>query len=186
MSINKREGVRLKHYNDCRAFTENSIDMEDIYENIEEYNPNKECKILTIFNMIADMLSNIKLQQIITDYLLEVEKTSLIFITHIILFCYTKKYSTKFYALLYYENSKQKRALTNRTFNHSSDIDSEDFMNLYKKFTAKPCSFLVNDTTLNQHYLLEKLINMNILQVKKYYILIKVERQNKLSLLILL
>ena len=34
------------------------------------------------------------------------------------------------------------------TFNHSSDIDSKDFMNLYKHFTAKPYSLLVIDTTL--------------------------------------
>ena len=34
------------------------------------------------------------------------------------------------------------------TFNISSDIDFADFMNLYQKCTAKPYSFLVNDTTL--------------------------------------
>ena len=33
-------------------------------------------------------------------------------------------------------------------FNHSSDIDFQDFMNLYKKRTAKQFSFLVIDTTL--------------------------------------
>ena len=33
-------------------------------------------------------------------------------------------------------------------FNHSSDIDFQDFMNLYKKCTAKPYSFLVIDATL--------------------------------------
>ena len=33
-------------------------------------------------------------------------------------------------------------------FNHSSDIDFQDFMNLYKKCAAKPYSFLVIDTTL--------------------------------------
>ena len=32
-------------------------------------------------------------------------------------------------------------------FNNSSDIDFQDFMNLYKKCTAKPCSFLVIDAT---------------------------------------
>ena len=32
--------------------------------------------------------------------------------------------------------------------NHSSIIDIKDFMNLYKKFTAKPYSFLANDATL--------------------------------------
>ena len=33
-------------------------------------------------------------------------------------------------------------------FNHSSDIDFKDFIKIYKKCTAKPSSFLVNDTTL--------------------------------------
>ena len=33
-------------------------------------------------------------------------------------------------------------------FNHLSDIDFEDFLNLYKKCTARPYSFLVIDTTL--------------------------------------
>ena len=33
-------------------------------------------------------------------------------------------------------------------FNHSSDIDYKDFMNLYKKFTEKPYSFLVIDATV--------------------------------------
>ena len=31
--------------------------------------------------------------------------------------------------------------------NHSSDIDFQDFMKIYKKYTAEPYSFLVNDTT---------------------------------------
>ena len=40
--------------------------MDDIYKNIEEYNPNKEGKILTVFDdIIADMLSSKSLQQII-------------------------------------------------------------------------------------------------------------------------
>ena len=38
----------------------------------------------------------------------------------------------------------------------------------------------------HRHYDHVKLINMNILQVKKYYLLIKVERENKLSIHILL
>ena len=62
MLINKREGVGLKHYNDCKAFIQYLSDMEDIYENIEEYNPNKECKISIICNMITDLLSNRKLK----------------------------------------------------------------------------------------------------------------------------
>ena len=41
--------------------------MDDIYNNIEEYNPNKKCKILIVFDdMIADMLSNKKLNAVVT------------------------------------------------------------------------------------------------------------------------
>ena len=42
--------------------------MYDVFENIEKYNPNMERKILIIFDdMVDDMLSNKKLQQIVTD-----------------------------------------------------------------------------------------------------------------------
>ena len=43
---------------------------------------------------------------------------------------------------------QNKQELQKTTFNHSSDIDFQDFMNLYNKCTAKPYSFLVMDTTL--------------------------------------
>ena len=41
-----------------------------------------------------------------------------------------------------------KRELEKIAFNHSSDIDFQDFMNLWKNCTEKPYSFLVIDTTL--------------------------------------
>ena len=41
-----------------------------------------------------------------------------------------------------------KRELQQIAFNRSSDIDFKDFINLYKKCTAKPYSFLVIDATL--------------------------------------
>ena len=53
--INKRESTGLKDFNDSKAFIEDSNDMDDIYKNIEEYNPNKKRKILIAFDdMIAD------------------------------------------------------------------------------------------------------------------------------------
>ena len=49
-------------------------DMDDIYENIEEYNPNKKLNILIVFDdMIVDMLNNKKLNPIELNYLVEVE-----------------------------------------------------------------------------------------------------------------
>ena len=41
-----------------------------------------------------------------------------------------------------------KQELQQTAFNYSSDIDFQNFMNLYKKFTEKPFSFLVIDTAL--------------------------------------
>ena len=41
-----------------------------------------------------------------------------------------------------------KRELQQIVLNHSSDIDFKDFMEIYKKCTTEPYSFLVNDTTL--------------------------------------
>ena len=42
-----------------------------------------------------------------------------------------------------------KRELQQIALNHSSDINTKDFINIYKKCTDKPNLFLVNDTTLS-------------------------------------
>ena len=41
--------------------------LDDICESIEEYNPNKERKILNVLDITADILSNKKLQQIVPE-----------------------------------------------------------------------------------------------------------------------
>ena len=59
-------------------------DMQDVYKNIEEYNPNKERKVLIIFDdMIADMINNKKLNPIVTELFIRGRKLniSLVFIT---------------------------------------------------------------------------------------------------------
>ena len=59
--INKRKNTGLKHFNDPKAFTEYSNDMQDVYENIDEYNVDKERKILIVSDdMIADMINKTK------------------------------------------------------------------------------------------------------------------------------
>ena len=58
--------------------------MHDIHKKIEEYNPNKQRKILIVLdNMIADMLSNKKLNPIVTELFIRGRKLniSLVFIT---------------------------------------------------------------------------------------------------------
>ena len=66
--INKRESADLKYLNDSKAFIKNSNDMDDIYKNIEEYNPNKKRKILLVYDdIISVMLSNKKHKAIVTE-----------------------------------------------------------------------------------------------------------------------
>ena len=65
--INKRKSTGSKHLNDFKDYIEYSNNMDNIYKNIEEYNPNKKRQISIVFDdMIADMLSNKKLTSIVT------------------------------------------------------------------------------------------------------------------------
>ena len=66
--LKKREKVGLNHFNDLKAFMEYSNDMQDVYKNIENYNPGKKCKILIVFDdMVADMINNKKLNPVVTE-----------------------------------------------------------------------------------------------------------------------
>ena len=65
--IKKGESIGLKHFNDLKAFIEYFNDIHDLYKNIDHYNPDKENKILIVFNdMIADIINNKKLNSITT------------------------------------------------------------------------------------------------------------------------
>ena len=147
--INKREKVGLDHFKDLKAFMVYSNDMEDVYKNIENYNPRKKRKILIVFDdMIADMINNKKINPVVTELFIRGRKLniSIVFITQ----SYFKVpkdvrlNSTHFFIM----KIPNKRQLQQIVLNHSSDIDFKDFIKIYKKCTTKPYSFLLNDTTL--------------------------------------
>ena len=123
--------------------------MDDIYKNIEEHNPIKKRKILMEFDDIfAYMLSNKKFNPIVTELFIRGRKLniSLVFITQSY-FAVPKNIrlnSTHYFVM----KIPNKRRLPQIAFNKSSDVDFQDFLNLYKKCTEKPYSFLVIDTTL--------------------------------------
>ena len=78
--INKRESVGLKHLNDPKSFIQNSNDMQKVYKNIDNYNLNKEKKILIVFDdMIADMINNRKLNSIVTELSIRDRKLNISF-----------------------------------------------------------------------------------------------------------
>ena len=54
--INGREKVGIKKLKNPKAFNECSQTIDDVYENLEDYNLTMERKVLIVFdNMIADM-----------------------------------------------------------------------------------------------------------------------------------
>ena len=83
--IDKRESTDLKHLNDSKTFIKYLNGMnDDICKNIEEYNPNKKYKkLIVVDDMIADMLSNKKLNATVTKLFTRDRKLniSLVFIT---------------------------------------------------------------------------------------------------------
>ena len=82
--MNEQKSTDLKHFRDSKAFIEYSNDMDDIYKNIEEYNPNKRRKTLIAFDyMFVDMVSNKKLNPIVTELSIRGRElnNSLVFIT---------------------------------------------------------------------------------------------------------
>ena len=147
--INKQQSTGLKRFNDSKAFIEYSNDMNDIFKSIEEYNPNKKRKILIFFDdMISDILTDKKLNPIVTELFIRGRKLkiSLVFITQS---CFSvPKNGGVLSAHYFIMKILNKRELKQLEFNHSLDIDFKDLMNLYRKCTEKPYSFLVTDYAL--------------------------------------
>ena len=98
--------------------------------------------MLTIFDeTIDDMFSNKKLNQIVTELFIRGRKLdiSLVFIAQS---CFAIPKHIRLNCLhCFIMKIPNKQELQQVTFNHSSDIDFKDFMNVYKKCTAKPYFF---------------------------------------------
>ena len=147
--INKREKVGLDHFNDPKAFMDYSNDMQHVCKTIGDYNPNKKRKVLIVFDdMIVDMINNKNLNPVVTELFIRGRKIniSIVFITQ----SYFKvpkdvRLNCTHFFIMKIPN---KRELQLIALNHSSNIDFKDFIKIYKKCTAKPYSFLVNDTAL--------------------------------------
>ena len=129
--IKKHEDVRINYCNDPNAFTDCSNTMDEVYENINNYNPNRRRKILIVFdNMIADM-SNKKFQAIIKELFIRCRKDVRLNLTH--------------YLIMKINNRKELQNIAN---NILADTDYKDFVSIYRECTRKLYYFLTIDTTL--------------------------------------
>ena len=137
--IKKREDAAKNHLNDSNAFIECLNTMDDVYEIIDDYNPNRQRKILIVFDdMIADIMTNKKFQAIIKELFIRCRKLniSLVVITQSY-FSVPKdvRLNSTHYLIMKINN---KRELQNIEINHSADIGYKDLVKIYRECTKKP------------------------------------------------
>ena len=123
--------------------------IDDVYQNIDDYNPSKKRKVLIVFHgMIADIMRNKKFQVIIKELFVSCRKLniSLLFITQSYFSVRKDVRLNSTHSLITRINNRKE--LQNIAINHSADFDYKDFVRIYRQYTRKPYSFLTIDTTL--------------------------------------
>ena len=146
--IKNHKNTGIKHLNDPNAFIECSNTMDDVYENINDYNPIRKRKKLIVFDdMIADIMTNKRFQAIIKELFIRCRKLniSLVFITQSY-FSVPKdvRLNSTHYLIMKINNRIE---LKNIGIDHSADIDYNDFIKICRKCTKKPLNSLAIDTT---------------------------------------
>ena len=120
--------------------------MQNVYKNIEEYNTDKERKILIAFDdMIADMISNKKLNSIVTELFIRGRKLSILFV-FITQSCFKVPKDVRLnFTQFFIMKTPNKRDLQQNALTHLSNINSKDFIKICKKniyiYIAEPNSF---------------------------------------------
>ena len=147
--IKKREDAGIKASDNPSVFIEYSNTMDDLYSNIDNYNPKRKRKILIVFDdMIVDIMTNKKFQAITKELFIKCRKLNIspVFITQSY-FSVPKEVilNSTHYLIMKTDN---KRELHNIAFNHSADTDYKDFLKIYRNCTNKSYSFFTIDTTL--------------------------------------
>ena len=112
---------RLKSFNNSKTFTEYSNDSDVIRKNIEDYNSIKKCKVLMVFDMITDILSNENLSPIATELFISAKRLNiaLVFIKQSY---FTVPKNIRLISTLYFVmKCPNKSELQQTAFKHSSD-----------------------------------------------------------------
>ena len=126
--INKREQAGIKNLNDPHAFLEYSNDMNDVLEDINNYNENRDKKVLIIFDdMIADIMRKGKFKAIVKELFIRCRKLniSIVFIAQsyfrtLIL----KILNSTHYILMKIGDKKELKSIAEENSGH---LDSKDF-----------------------------------------------------------
>ena len=150
--INKTEQAGIKNLNDPYAFIEYSSDMKDLQDDINNYNKNRDKKVLIIFDdMIADIMRSEKFKAIVKELFLRCRKLniSIVFITQSyfrtpkdasIIF---KLLNSTHYILIKIGNKEELKSIAEENSGH---LDFKDFLKIYNYCTKEPYSFMLVDT----------------------------------------
>ena len=144
--INKREEARIKNLNDPQAFVEYSDDMNDVLDDINNYNKNRDKKVLIVFDdMIANIGYNKNFKRIIKELFYRARKinVSIVFITQ----SYFKALkgaglNSIHYILMKIGNKKELKRIAEEKSGH---LDYKDFLKMYNYCTKEPYSFMTID-----------------------------------------
>ena len=144
--INKREQAGIKNLNDTKAFIEYSDDMENVSDDINNYNKNRDKKVSIVFDdMIADIEYHKNFKRIFKELFYRARKIniSIVFITESY-FRVLKdaRLNSAHHILIKIGNKKELKSIAEENSGH---LDYKDFLKMYNYCTSEPYSFLTID-----------------------------------------
>ena len=144
--INKREQAEIKNLNDPHAFIEYLSDMNDVLEDINNYNKKRDKKVLIIFDdMIADIMRSEKFKAIAKLFIrCRKLNISIVFITQS--YFRTPKdarLNSTHYIIMKISNKKALKSIAEENSGH---LDFKDLLKKYNYCTKDPYSFMMVDT----------------------------------------
>ena len=156
--IEKHENAGIRCLSNSNEIIECWNSTNDVYDDINDYNPTRKRKILIVFDdmiwwydddMIIMIWYNKEFQIVVKELFLRCRKLniSLVFITQYYLSVpKNDRLNSTHYLIM--KINKKRRELQNVVINHSADIDYKDFVKIYRKCTKELYSFLTIDTIL--------------------------------------
>ena len=144
--INKREQAGIKNVNDPHAFIEYSDDMNVVLDDINNYNKNRDKKVLIVLDdMIADIEYNKNFKRIIKELFYRARKinVSIVFIMQFYFRALKDaRLNSTHYILMKIGNKKELKRIAEEKSGH---LDYKDFLKMYNFCTREPYSFMTID-----------------------------------------
>ena len=144
--INKREQAGIKNLNDPHAFIEYSEDMDDVLDDINNYNKNRGKKVLIVFDdMFADIEYNKKFKRIIKELFYRARKinVSIVFITQSYFRALKDaRLNSTHYIIMKINNKKELKRIAEEKSGH---LDYKDYLKMYNYCTKEAYTFMTLD-----------------------------------------